>query len=225
MRVQLLRWGMVVAFVILLPQQAHADLMGFWRWFDGLSGPGPFKGFVSEPSIIAYGKTKKAIEIQGADAKSERVLDLMGTEISHSHTYFRFGGQWGILASSHNNQDYGDRPAPTVWANPFAATFDVGWRGIEGGVAAGVVRFHGDDFSFWRGYLSPRAAVYPLLLFKPNYQQRWREVLQLRAGWAGVLGDIKATDFGAIEKVPPQKMGNELMPSVSVSVNVLALQK
>ena len=40
-----LRFALPLVILLLCPTPAHADREGFWRWWDSLSGPGPFNGF------------------------------------------------------------------------------------------------------------------------------------------------------------------------------------
>ena len=226
MRAHIVRSTAVLLFCLFcVPRPAHADLMSFLDWLDRLSGPGPWKGIVSEWNPGVWGATKKEVadaKAAGRAAVSDFAFDPLGTKVSQSDFHFRYGPQFGRLSADENNQNYGGAAAPDVKAFLFGGTFDAGMKGIEGGVAAGFVHFYGDGFGFTKGTFAPRVTVYPLTLVTTKYESKKLEFIYIRYGWTRIIGDITAGQFGAVERTPPQKMGNEWIRTLTISVNPLA---
>ena len=226
MRAHIVRSTTVLLFCLLcMPRPAHADLMSFLDWLDRLSGPGPWKGIVSEWNPGVWGATKEQVanaKATGAAVEDDFAFDLLGTTISQSRFHFRFGPQLGLLWADENNQDYGGAEPLDVKAFLFGGTFDAGLKGVEGGVAAGFVHFYGDGFGFTKGTFAPRVTVYPLTLVTRNYDSKKLEFLYIRYGWTRIIGDITAGHFNAFERTPPQEMGNEWIRTLTISVNPLA---
>jgi hypothetical protein len=216
----------VILILLASPRTAHADLMSFWDWFDRLSGPGPWVGFVSEWNPIVAGATKEAVASAGSGPVKKTVeFDPFGTKFSQRDFHVRFGPQIGHLWALDNNQDYGGAPESSVRAFVYGATVDAGAKGVEAGIAVGRIRFYGSGFkAFSQGTIAPRVTVYPLVVFKSpkDYQDKRLDSFYIRVGANRIMGDITAEDFGAFAKTPPQPMGNEWVWGVVVSFNPLA---
>ena len=224
MKARIVRSTVALLFCMLcVPRLAHADLMSFLDWLDRLSGPGPWKGIVSEWNPGVWGATKEEVASAGTNpARKAFAFDPLGTKISQRDFHVRYGPQLGFLWARDNNQDYGGAAAPDVKAVLFGGTFDAGAKGLEAGLAAGLVHFHGEGFGFTKGTFAPRVTVYPLTLVTRKYESRKLEFFYIRYGWTRIVGDITAAHFNAFEKVPPQEMGNEWLRTLTISVNPLA---
>ena len=226
MRAHIIR-SIVVALVLLCtPRPAHADLMSFWEWLDRLSGPGPWVGVVSEWNPGVWGATKEAVAAAGTGPAAKSLeFDKFGTAISQRDFHVRFGPQVGYLRALYNDQDYGGAEAPGANAFVFGGTLDAGAKGVEAGIAAGWVRFYGDGFGFTKTTIQPRITVYPLVALSRNYTDKWTDSFYVRIGANRIMGDITAADFGAIEKNPPQPMGDEWLWSITIGVNPFAFKR
>lgn len=224
MRAHIVRSTAVLLFCLFcMPRPAHADLMSFLDWLDRLSGPGPWKGIVSEWNPGVWGPTKDAVAAAGSGTALKTFeFDPLGTKISQRDFHVRYGPQLGHLWAKDNNQDYGGATAPDARAVLFGGTLDAGLKGIEAGVAAGFVHFYGDGFGFTKGTFAPRVTVYPLTLVTRKYHSKKLEAVYIRYGWTRIIGDINASDFGAFERTPPQKMGDEWIRTLTIAVNPLA---
>ena len=226
MRAHIIRSIVVVLVLLCTPRTAHADLMSFWEWLDRLSGPGPWVGVVSEWNPGVWGATKEAVAAAGTGPAAKTLeFDKFGTAISHRDFHVRFGPQVGYLRALYNDQDYGGAEAPGANAFVFGGTLDAGAKGVEAGIAAGWVRFYGDGFGFTKTTIQPRITVYPLVALSRNYTDKWTDSFYVRIGANRIMGDITAADFGAIEKNPPQPMGDEWLWSITIGVNPFAFKR
>ena len=211
----------IVPLVLLLlgtPGAAHANELGFWRWLDRLSGPGPCNGVIYDQQLFSSGAT-----ITGQNDGLKPFFDPGGLKLDETATRHpvRYGFQWGVFRCD-NKLPYVGREAPTVWAFPIAGTVDVGvFRGVDVGVTLGATGFVGDHFSAWQPTIAPRVTVAPAALFSREPSRRQRAVL-LRVTASTILGELDAEDFGATGDF---KGGNEVLWGVSLSLNVLALRR
>jgi hypothetical protein len=219
MKLHLLR--MVVPTVLLLfcaPRVAHADEVGFWRWLDRLSGPGPCNGVILDQRLFSTGFRSG----DHTQTTASTFFDPGGVALdeTRSRRPIMYGVQWGGLRCD-NELPYEGRSAPTVWAFPLAATADVRvHRGIDVGVTVGATGFVGDQFSTWRFTVGPRVSVSPALFVRePTRRHR---ALKLTITASSILGDLDASDFGASGDF---KGGNEVLWGASLSLNLLSLRK
>lgn len=208
---------LVVVFVLGGAVPASADMMEFWRWWDSLSGPGPWNGVMVDTRLFTHGYKL------GEQGDAPRLFfDPRGVNTDESRGRpIRFGVQWGVLKAEKNKLPYVDRPAPGVWAIPISGTVDVrAIPGVDVGATLGVIRFTGDGFGFWRTTLSPRVIIAPGALGREAASDRQRAI-QIVVTATGILGSFDAADFGAIGDF---KGGNEVLWGTSIGVNLLALK-
>lgn len=238
MRAHIIRSILVLLVLLCTPRTAHADLMSFWEWLDRMSGPGPWVGVVSEWNAWGYGTKKHDVEIQGGKAVQGKIFDPFGNEFSQRDLHIRFGPQIGYLRALYNDLDYGGDKVPKANAFVYGATVDAGAKGVEAGLAAGWVRFYGDGFGFTKTTIQPRVTAYPLVWFykakegvsveeaeREKWTNRWADAFYVRVGANRIIGSISAADFGAFESGSPEKMGDEWLWSIVISVNPLASKK
>lgn len=214
MKQRIRRCLFAIVIVLSSAPPAHADMMGFWRWWDSLSGPGPFNGLVVELNSHTVTRESGGIKIH---------FDPAGELFLADRSALRVGFQLGVLKAEDNNLPYADgRTPPGVWAIPISVTADRNLKpGIDVGAGLGVVRFTGDDFGFWRTTVSPRLSIAPASLLARN-RSRQNEAFKIRLFFTAVLGEFDAGDFGAVGDF---KGGNELLFGTTFSVDVLALKK
>jgi hypothetical protein len=207
MKLRALRCALAVVIVLISARPAHADMMGFWRWWESLSGPGPFNGLVVELST-------STIKRDGVHA------DPDGSIFLDSPASIRMGFQFGVLKAEDNPLDYGGRTPPGVWAIPIAVNFDRNIaKGFDVGAGIGLVRFTGDDFGLWRTIVSPRLSVAPVSLASRE-RSRKSEAFKIRFFYTWLIGELDAADFGAIGDF---EGGNELLFGTTFTVDVLTL--
>jgi hypothetical protein len=206
------------ALIAIAPGTAEAQRGGFWRWWDSLSGPGPFNGIVYDQSIYSLGMER------GTSVKTW-FPDPTATKADPKRRYLRLGLQLGWLWAQKNPLTYAaprDQDPPGVNAMPFAATADVGVaKGIDVGAAVGGVRFSGDGFGFTKFALTPRLSIRPAVLFSDNPGRR-HEVLEIRFFATMMPGTIEADDFGAIGSFRAE---GELLWGTTIALNVFALRR
>lgn len=213
---RILRCALAIVILLISPSPAHADMMGFWRWWDSLSGPGPFNGFVTDVPLVTYGRKAGAL---GSDPVI--FFDPSGLDADQSRRPIKFGVQFGFLEAEQNNLPYVGRPAPGVRAIPIAATADVRvYKGIDVGSTIGLVRFSGDGFGFWRTTVTPRVSIAPVALLSRDWKRKY-EAFQVRLFATSILGEIDAADFGAVGGF---KGGNEILLGTTFTVNLLAFK-
>lgn len=212
------RWSIallhVVLFVALLPRPVLASDMDWWRWWDSLSGPGPFNGLGYDQPLVNF--TLKAPSPQ------PHIFDPTGFDKDPTRLHVKAGVEFAFLFAQHNHLPYApprDQNPPGIRAYPVMGTIDFGRKGVEVGAGIGAVLFAGDGFRFGRTLISPRATFKPLMWFKTHPSRR-DEILQIRIGAAGIMGKMTAKDFGAIG---PFEGGNEWLKTTTVSVNLMAL--
>ena len=218
MRAQWMRSAIVLVFLLGTPQAASANVGGFWRWLDRLSGPGPCTGVVYDQRLASNGFRL------GDEQQTQRktFFDPGGVALDETKTTHpvMVGFQWGVLKCA-NELPYEGRSAPTVWAFPIGGTVDVRvHRAIDAGATVGVTGFIGDDFSVWRPTLSPRVTIFPAAFVRePTRRHR---ALLFRVTASTILGELDAADFDAIGDF---KGGNEVLWGISVAVDLLALRR
>lgn len=218
MSAQLIRSAIVLVLLLGVPHTASANVAGFWRWLDRLSGPGPCTGVVYDQRLFSNGF--RTGEMQ--QTERETFFDPGGLALDESRTTrpIMIGAQWGVLKCG-NELPYEGRPAPTVWAFPLAGTVDVRvHRAVDAGATVGLTGFVGDHFSVWRPTLSPRVTVFPFA-FQADARRRDRW-LQVRGTASAILGELDAADFDAVGDF---KGGNEVLWGISFAVDLLALRR
>ena len=226
MRRYAVRLALMVVILVGTPRLADAGLLSFWEWLDRLSGPGPWVGVVSEWNPLVLGATKEAVASAGSGVAPKMfVFDPGGTKISQRDFHLRIGPQLGYLRALYNDQDYGGAEPPKANAFVFGATFDAGAKGVEAGVAAGWVHFYGDGFGVTKATIQPRITIYPLVAFTRDYADKRLDGLFVRIGANRIIGELTAADFGAIERNPPQPMGDEWLWSIVIGVNPFAFRR
>lgn len=235
MRVHIIRSTVIVLILLCTPRPAHADLMSFWEWLDRLSGPGPWVGVVSEPNPFVCGGVTKAMirDPSSTTDKKPCVIDVFGNIVSQRDFHIRFGPQVGFLKALNNDLDYGGVEAPSAKAFVFGVTVDAGAKGIEFGVAYGGVHFFGEGFGFTKPTLQPRVTLYPLIWLKRmdpgntpqnnEYTDALADAVYVRIGANRIFGEITPGDFGALSA--PEKMGDEWLWSITISVNPFAFKR
>ena len=218
MRAQCVRLGIVLVLLLGVPHPAGANVAGFWRWLDRLSGPGPCTGVVYDQRLFSNGF--RVGEVQ--QTQRETFFDPGGLALDETRTSrpIMIGAQWATLKCG-NELPYEGRSAPTVWAFPLAGTVDVRLhRAVDAGATVGVSGFVGDDFSVWRPTLSPRVTIFPAAFVRePTRRHR---ALLFRVTASAILGELDAADFDAIGDF---KGGNEVLWGISLSVDLLALRR
>jgi len=201
MRQRLISWLFVLVIGMSSPQSAAASDFAFWRWWDSLSGPGPFSGIALQEVFICYGVDQRPIP---PAQTPDWLLDLGCYHASRQRVRMALGFEWAWLAG-RNNLPYAPprgQSAPDVHAYPFMVTADFGIPRVpivELGASVGLIRFSGEGFGFNRFAFGPRVTLKPLVLFssEPKTQKKL-EVLKLRWTGVGIPGSIDASDFGAI---------------------------
>lgn len=192
-----------VVLVLAMARPASAEL-GFFRWWDSLSGPGPFSGVVFDPVFVCYG----APRIPGATKTTPSAatpatpgwapFDLGCRSTRRDELRVNIGLEFARLTGK-NNLPYASGTAPDVKAYPFMMTVTVSKHAmLDAGAGVGFVRFSGGGFGFTRFAFEPRATVRPLVgLSRSEFTRRRLEFLQLRAFGTAIPGEITAADFGA----------------------------
>jgi hypothetical protein len=203
-------------FICLSSSRAEAN-MGFWRWWDSLSGPGPFSGIVYElPIVTPYGFRR--------DQPEQRIrFDPADIDTSPGRLSVRVGLDFAILWAQKNNLPY-DPPrahAPSVLAYPVVPTVDVGRKGIDVGASVGFVRFSSDGASTTHFAYGPRLTLRPGVIFSKTPKRR-HELVRIRISALRLQGEMTAEDFGATGAF---RGGNEWMWGSTISVNLLALRR
>ncbi len=218
MRAQLIRSAIVLVLLLGVPHSASANVAGFWRWLDRLSGPGPCTGVVYDQRLFSNGFRT------GEAQQTERTtfFDPGGLALDEAKTSrpIMIGFQWGVLKCG-NELPYEGRSAPTVWAFPLSGTVDVRvHRAVDAGASLGLTGFVGDDFSVWRPTVSPRVTIFPAAFVRePTRRHR---ALLVRVTASTILGELDAEDFDAVGDF---KGGNEVLWGLSFAIDLLALRR
>src|SRR5437870_2676870 len=113
----------VVLFVALVPRPAAADDMDWWRWWDGLSGPGPFNGLGIDSPFVSYG-----IKRDPPGTKRTFFRDVTGFEADPEQLHVRVGAEWAFLIAQKNSLPYApprDQNPPGVYAFTVLGGVDV----------------------------------------------------------------------------------------------------
>ncbi len=198
-----------VVLVLALARPASAEL-GFFRWWDSLSGPGPFSGIVFDPVFVCYGtpevgRERKPIQLGCWNQARNRWRVNVGVDFAR--------------LTGHNNLPYASGAAPDVTAYPFMATVTVSKHAIfDVGGGVGFVRFSGHGFGFNKAAFEARVTLKPLVAI--DWNKRKLEFLQLCLFGTGIPGDLTAADFGA---TGPWRSSGEWLPGFMVVVDLSAL--
>ena len=210
---------LAAVLLALAPQPAYADL-GFFRWIDRLSGPGPFSGLFADVNFLCIAR-RPATATDPAKVVAEVDLDC---HANREHRLLLVGVQVAALSGT-NNLVYAppqDQNPPDVRAYPVLGTMTYSLHpALDVGGGIGFVRFSGRGFGFSRFALEPQVTLKPLVLFarsKPS--PRLLEVLHLRFNVTGILGGIEAEDFGAVSGL---SRSAEWLKGFTIIVNVGSL--
>jgi hypothetical protein len=213
--------------VAAIPRPAYADL-GLLRWFDRLSGPGPFTGLFADVNFLCIAKKADAsaksawavrVDLDCRTARREAV------DRKQKPRVLSIGAQVAAL-SGPNHLTYAapldQAPAPDVRAYPVMGTMTYALhRTLDVGAGIGLVHFTGRGFGFSRFAIEPQATFKPLMLFAPDDRPSALEVLQLRFNVTGLIGQIEAEDFGAVSGLTPKS--SEWLKGFTIIVNVGSL--
>jgi hypothetical protein len=212
---RLLRCALVILVLFAAPRPAHADMMGFWRWWDSLSGPGPFNGYAADIPLYTVYRPADRIQIE---------FDPFEDAALANPSSIKVGLQFGVLKAEDNNLPYAaGRTPPGVWAIPISVTADRRIvRGVDVGAGVGLVRFFGEGFGLTRATVSPRLSVAPASLLSDGPATRRTEAFKIRLFFTALLGEFDAGDFGATGDF---KGGNELLFGTTFTIDVLALKR
>ena len=207
-----IRWAVPV-FALLLVACVPRDALAFWGWIEDLSGPGPFWGYQFSFDrlfcVMKAGDTGQAgwTRISSGDdanavacmSDSDRVRAFLSVEYTD--------------AKSGETDQF---PHAVAWRGLRPMLFYRLHESIDAGVGLGLNRFSGTGFGFWRFSLPMRARVYAPGLKSGS---RWRAInLAVQADF--LPQKITTADF--LAPAGPD-MGNEVVPSVFVNVDVLRL--
>jgi len=207
-----IRWAVPV-FALLLVACVPRDALAFWGWIEDLSGPGPFWGYqFSFDRLFCVMKSGDGGEagwthISGGDganavacmSDTDRVRAFMSVEYTD-------------VKSGETDQF----PHAVAWRGLRPIVFYRLHESIDAGVGLGLNRFSGTGFGFWRFSVPIRARFYAPGLKSGS---RWRAInLAVQADF--LPQKITTTDF--LAPAGPD-MGNEVVPSVFLNVDVLRL--
>jgi hypothetical protein len=206
-------WWAVPALVVLLVAGVPRDALAFWGIFERLSGPGPFWGYqFSFDRLFCVMKSGDGGEagwthISGGDdanavacmSDTDRVRAFMSVEYTD--------------AKSGETDQF---PHAVAWRGLRPIMFYRLHESIDAGVGLGLNQFSGTGFGFWRFSVPLRARFYAPGLKSGS---RWRAInLAVQADF--LPQKITTTDF--LAPAGPD-MGNEVVPSVFLNVDVLRL--
>ena len=227
MRIRLLPILVVAGVLAALPAPASAAFGGgFFRWWDSLSGPGPFNGIVLDAMFVCYGTHfAPGADPNAPDPKyaTDVFIDAGCLNARRDRRRVSVGVQWAAAWSEENNLVYPDRgKAPQVKAYPFLIVAHYGLnKGMDAGLGVGVVKFSGDGFGFSRFIIEPQLSVRPFALLSKSENPPLRaEVLDLRFFMTGIPGSMTAADFGATDT---WSSDGEFQYGFSITFNALAL--
>ena len=229
MRLRVLPGLLVAATLALCPTSAFALLDGgFFRWWDSLSGPGPFNGVVIDAMLVCYGshftgKPSPDPNVSNDGYTTEVFINPGCLQARRDRRRISVGLQWAALWSERNDLPYeSGRKAPQVKAYPFMIVAHYGLnKGIDVGAGVGVVKFSGDGFGFTRFIFEPRVSVRPFALLskKPN-PPLITDIIDLRVFATAIPGTIDAADFGATGS---WRSEGEMQYGFSITFNGFAL--
>ena len=218
MRLRVFPIVVLLVLAAAAPREAAADMLDFFRWWDSLSGPGPWIGLGYQSSLQNIG----VLRTEKEDNPRHSFFDPSGLRTNPRALYYKFGAELGVLWTDDSDLEYapGVDP-PKAYAFPILGTFDVGRNGLEGGVGVGFLRLSALDRGKWHFVFEPRFTVKPFVLANRNNENKeWHEMLAARF-YLTRIGEINPADFGAIG---PADAGSEWVPGITFSVNVLAIR-
>lgn len=206
-------WWAVPALVVLLVAGAPRDALAFWGIFERLSGPGPFWGYqFSFDRLFCFmkaGDTHQAgwTHITGGD-DSKAVACMADTDDVRAF----LSVEYTDVKSGENDKF----PHAVAWRGLRPIVFYRLHESIDAGVGLGLNRFSGAGFGFSRFSVPIRARFYAPGLKSGS---KWRAInLAVQADF--LPQKFTTTDFLA---PPGPDMGNEVVPSVFLNVDVLRL--
>jgi hypothetical protein len=197
--------------LVALPSTAFAD-MGFWRWLDKLSGPGPFRGIVLDPAIVCIGHNERG------DRTRVTAVYLYDCDLVRAERHIRLGTDIGILTGKNNL----DPSRGTVAAYPVLFNGAIGTSYFDVGAAFGFVRFVSGPSSATEGAIQPIRITFRPFAIPENRRQDFRaRALQIRLTTTYLAGALTAADFNA----PSSSWtgGNEWVTSLMFTVDAGAL--
>jgi len=211
MRQLLVRSVLCGLLLLLAPRPASAEL-GFFRWWDSLSGPGPFSGVVFDEVFLCKGEP--------TSTPLPRPKFDPGCLNLHRGKRRLMGGVKVGRLDGKNNLPYATGRAPEVHAYPVLATLSFSQHpALERGGAVGFVRFSGEGFGFNRFAIEPRVVFRPLVFFADvdSKAQRQLEFLHLQLYGTGIPSEFTAADFGAIGSF---RSDREWLPCFAIIVDI-----
>jgi hypothetical protein len=220
---RVVRWS--VAFTLLvLCCASSASAQGWGREFmEKLSGPGPFEGIGLQFPVACQWNTTGPHRFfwffetpiamtSGSGDKSSKQGELVGKENSR---LLCIDFQYTSLANK-DREDVGLISVRAVEGRvgfPLERWPNQWWlAAFEPSVAAGAIRFLGDDFGEWRLTLSPEITVKPLKFIpiekarlnenNANKKGDWRGLIEIAYGAVLITPKITNEDLGVTQLKP-----------------------
>jgi len=207
------RWAVPV-FALLLVACVPRDALAFWGWIEDLSGPGPFWGYqFSFDRLFCVMKSGPDgqpgwTHIAGRGADADAIACMSDSDRVRAFLTVEFLDVW--------TGDTERFPHAVTWQGVKPIIFYRLHESIDAGVGVGLNHFSGTGFGFWRFSVPLRARFYAPGLKSGS---RWRAInLSVQADY--LPQKFTTTDFLA---PPGPDMGNEVVPSLFISVDVLRL--
>jgi hypothetical protein len=226
----------VLLAVVLTPGRADAHA-GWWDWFEGLSGPGPFSnGWVLDfrPFCSVRVQSDRAAQGSFRTDSDERWTSVFAGDDAAKHClvnsnevggYFEFRG--GMISTRGDKGLFHDKPFELqgkATAHQFQGVF---MRQLDPtiaiGAGAGVLWFSGANIE----QTVTRFTVTPVSVAISPLRFIWRR--ESRAGFllvrfeeVAVLGSLEAQDFHSAS-TSAFKIKNDMVRSLSITVDALTL--
>jgi hypothetical protein len=207
-------WWAVPALVVLLVAGVPRDALAFWGIFERLSGPGPFWGYQFSFDrlfcVMKSGPDGQAgwTHIEGRGADADAIACMSDTDRVRAFVSVEFTD----VKSGETDQF----PHAVAWRGLRPIIFYRLHESLDAGVGVGLNRFSGTGFGFSRFSVPIRLRVYAPGLKSGS---RWRAInLAVQADF--LPQKFTTTDFLA---PPGPDMGNEVVPSLFLNVDVLRL--
>lgn len=209
MRHTIVRYVVLAAVMVaLFPAPAHAVMgAGFWRWWDSLSGPGPFQGGAFDADVVCIGHNEITDE-------PDRVFLFQCWQVERD-AHFSLGTDIGVLRGRNNLDPAGS----SVVALPVFAAAKYGNRHFDVGADIGFIHFSSEGAGVTEFAWGPRLTIRPITFFskKPAAQ-----ALNVRWFATNIPGTLTGADFGF--PASTWTGGNEwLEHGFAITVDILAL--
>jgi hypothetical protein len=175
---------LVLAAVLLssFPAPAHAAMgAGFWRWWDSLSGPGPFQGAAFDADIVCIGDNVFR-------DKPDRVSLLDCWQVEQK-LHLSLGTDIGVLRGRNNLDPQGS----SVTALPVFGAARVGNHKFDAGVDVGFIHFSAENAGANVFAWGPRLTIRPFAFLSERPVAR---VVNVRWFATNVPGTLTGADFG-----------------------------